>query len=327
MGRLLRAALCGIALVGCEGPTGPSVVDDTRPDVREWVDGGALGALDRDGRFVLPSPELPPAPGLTSANVAADLGLAALRGILDARTIPGTMSIADFMEERHGGAIPWSQVRTGWPLAYLAESPFEPPADSAFITVRRRFGSYHVLGLYAEAGQVGSVAVTSRTAGFGVDEGGRLLPPPPSEPGGQSGVFRFQGVHRANPHHYPLHPEEAVAVVGSRTGARVVEVPLLLQVPQVWPQGALWRLVLDREVPFTPADGGGTLTSSSIHVGTDPAGDWIWAVPDPVQPPSETFRMAIPAPGPCPCPLVEQDVVVPVRDGLPTRFIQVRQPG
>ncbi len=226
MGRLPRTALCGILLMGCEGPTGPSLPEDTRLDVREWVDGAALAALDRDGRFVLPSPELPSAPGLTPATVAADLGLAALRGILDARTIPGTMSIVDFMEERHGGAIPWSEVGTGWPLAYLAESPFEPQADSAFITVRRRFGSYHVIGLYAEAGQVGSVAVTSRTAGFDVDEGGWLLPPPPSEPGGQSGVFRFQGVHRANPQHYPLHPEEAVVVVGSRTGAQVVEVPI-----------------------------------------------------------------------------------------------------
>lgn len=324
-GRAAWVATIGLVVQGCEAPTSPPPLDDHRPDVREWVDGPALDALDRYGRFMLPSPDAPPPDGPTSARKGAELALAAVRGILHEATLPGTVSIVDFMEERHGGPIPWSQVGTSVPLAYLAESPFERPGDSFFVSVRRRFGSYHVVGLYAPQGQVGSVAVSSLADGFAVDERGLLISP--SDLGGSSGTFRFQGVAGGIAYHYPLHPEEAVAAVGSTTGAIVVEVPRLLQVPRVWPQGALWRLVLDREVVFRMEDGTGPVWSSAVHVGTDPSGRWIWAVPGQTQPATMVYRVPVPEGGACQCEPVERDVEIQVREGVPVNLIQVRPPG
>jgi hypothetical protein len=115
-----------------------------------------------------------------------------------------------------------------------------------------------------------------------------------------------QGVPRTTETRVPSWPEEAVLEVFRVTGARTREVPVLFQPGERWiPQGARWRLILDRPILVEVATDGTRLSTDTVFIGvwTGPAEDGglryglQWYVSAAIQPTEEVIQYSVGTPG------------------------------
>ena len=289
-------------IASCESPTS---VQPRVPDVRNAVVGAAAQALDAEGHFRLPPAQAPKGTSIVSAERAADLALAYLRTFVtnpDVITFPGSRPIREVIEEAHGAAIDWGSLRLDVRLAFFAESPYDPFPDSLPGYVRRSYGPHYLVPLYSAATQALSVGVAAFNTEAKIDARGFVELP---SPGG--GEFFALGAPSLSETAVPPSPEEAVLAVFEATGARTSEVPILIKPGERWaPQGARWRLVLDRPIVVTHATAGTEITTAEIYVGVwtgpDPAGGvrygLQWYVPLDQQPDAEDILYTVPGTNP-----------------------------
>jgi hypothetical protein len=248
---------------------------------------------------------------------AAEFAMALIRSLRDATVLPGGESILDQAEQQHGSRIDWASIRLEEPVGYVTQSPYSPLEDSIPIYVRRLVGPHYLIGLRSQGRLVASVAVAAHTTGYYVNNRGRLRTP--AEPGN---AFFTIGVSASTLTHHPLHPEEAVIDVATRTGARVAELPVLVQWPVgVSAHGSGWQLVLDREVELTTSDGA-RQRSRQIHIFSDPFGGTpVWRIPAAEQPTTYALEYAI-------RPNFEtRTATLEIRRGYPVSFLDIVRPG
>jgi len=262
---LLRVvAIAVTTLVGsCDSPTEPLALI---PDVRHAVVGAAADALDARGRFRLPPVERSGSTPVISIEDAGALGAGYISTFVtnpNVITPAGLTSIRRVIEDAHGSVIEWNSLEPDDRIAYYAESPYEPFPDSVPDLVARYFGPFYLVPFYLDDDQPVSIAVAAARIDAWVDTRGIVHLSTPS-----GNEFLAQGVLRGAESRVPPWPEQAVLAVFSATGARTMEIPTLLKPGERWaPQGARWRLVLDRPITVERAADRELVTTDTIYLG------------------------------------------------------------
>lgn len=289
------------ATAACDDPIRPPTGMPHPPDVRAWVVGRAQANLDENGHFVLPEPTSPGLQPIVTRQMAGQIALGWVRTWIanpNVITLPGTGSIKAQLEEEHGRPIDWNSIQLENRVAYFAESPYEPLPDSVPIWVRRFHGPHYLVPLYVSGVQVVSFSLAAYSTDLWIDENGFVRLPRFS-----GNEFSSTGVPRHLPVGIPILPEEAVRLAAERTGAKVTEVPLLLQPGERWvPTGARWKLSLDREVEVDNLEAGERQRVRVLYVGVwgtrvegQPTGLAVrWYVPRAEQPRSEQLHYTLP---------------------------------
>ncbi len=266
-----------MSLSACVDLTGAE--DSIKPvDVRRYVSEALAAQLDSRGRFMLPTPPPGAYPQVTPAEAAA----LALR----AGQIAGqSASFRSRLEDMRGAKIEFSKLTVS-SRVYYAATPYEPIPATFHAGLRNFYGPYYLVELEVGSKPVVSVAVAAY--GEARVRDGRLVFPD-RVPLLHGNEFQVQGIPREKKYSVPLSPERAVALVGSRTGARIVEIPELIR-PEVYyvSQFARWKITLDRPVVVRGPESTQSRCVRHLFVG-------LWgaiSVPHSQQPASELVRDA-----------------------------------
>jgi hypothetical protein len=264
-----------MSLSACVDLTG--VEDSTKPvDVRGYVSEALATQLDSRGRFILPAPPPGAYPQVTLAE-AAELAL------LAGQIAGESASFRARLEELHGAKIDFLKLKAN-SRVYYAATPYEPIPATFHAGLRNFYGPYYLVELEVGSKPVVSVAV----AAYGearVRDGHLVFPD--RVPLLYGNEFQVQGIPREKRHSVPISPEQAVALVGSRAGVRIVEIPELVR-PEVYyaSQFARWKITLDRPVVVRGQESAQNRCVRHLFVG-------LWgtiSVPHQHQPSSELVR-------------------------------------
>lgn len=259
-----RLTVCSLGVLlsaGCE-PQDARVMDPAvlPAELERFTTGAAAQNLDTTGRFVLADvPERTGVPAI-SRERAGDLAAAFVRTW-------GRFYKEEWQRE-HGGPIDLTSLEVD-PRIFYAESPYGRFPVGYHPAFRRMFGPWYVVTLASAGNPVLRVAVSAFNTDIGIDSEGKLIHPllggtdfqALAISSGSAGWFK------------PLSPEQAVAHIGLRTGARTAAPPQLTlrfesQFP-VHPADAVWKLSLDRVVRVRSSRGRGSVEAREIYVGAD----------------------------------------------------------
>lgn len=258
----LRTVLLAFLLASCdwhdEWPTGASTAP---PDIRAYVTGLAAEHLNAEGRFqLLPVTASGDRPIITPERARA-LAEAFLRSY-------GPFFESSWGKER-GSSIHVTHLRAESSV-FLAETPYEPfPRGNYHPAFPKMFGPYYLVTFTADRVEQLIVAVSAYNTDVEIDSRGDVRLP---AVGGDE--FLTEGVPDRAPQSH--RPENAVAAVGRRTGARTEVVPQLV-LPGVNPRNgldyhpaaALWRLRLDRDVVVRRRGQASAQAVRELYVGPD----------------------------------------------------------
>lgn len=236
----LLPAACG------ELPVEP-VLQTRWPDVRPWVTGDALAALDAEGHFVFPVPEQAAEESLLHPSEALALGVGYLDTYVRNPRVHG--NLAATAEREHGAPIDWPDVKPLPNAPFLGLAPQMAPEDVA-PELANFFGPQYVLlyRVYELFVLVGSVAAHATYLEMRTD--GTVT-------GLRANEFTTDGIPRSGTFPAPMTAEHAVAALAERTETKVTQVPTYILPPAYRSVSAgYWRMVLDRKVPVQLEEGG-----------------------------------------------------------------------
>ena len=211
----------------------------TRPvDIRRHISEALAARLDSRGRFVLPAP----AAGAYSQVTPGEAAELALFAGQDAGR---STLFRSRLEEVHGAKIDFSKLRAN-SRVYYAATPYEPIPATFHPGLRNFYGPYYLVELEERGRPVVSVAV----AAYGearVRDGQLIFPD--RVPLLHGNEFQVQGIPRGKRYSIPVSPEQAVALVGSATHTRIVQIPELIR-PEVYyaSQFVRWKVTLSHPV-------------------------------------------------------------------------------
>lgn len=238
-GGLAYAAICWVALGACERERSQMTGPSQPPAIAAYLSSEVAGQLD-GGRLRLAEPRAPDDIPIISPERARELAAAFLRTW-------GRREIPRWAWERNQ-PIDESSVTPG-EAAYFAASPRgRIPNDVYHPAIRRMYGPMYLVPLIDHTGaSVALLAVSAYATDLQIDTRGLIVSPP------LGGSYFFVKAVAPNPvdprfKFVPFTPEEAVAYVGERTGARLQELPELVLMPPFHPAYAQWRLRLERPV-------------------------------------------------------------------------------
>ncbi|MDQ3388868.1 MAG: hypothetical protein M3483_05125 [Gemmatimonadota bacterium] len=207
------------------------------PNIQQFVAGNAAAALGPDGRFALAAPTAPTDVPIITAERAGDLALSTLRTY-------GTF-LEPSWERMRGTDIDLSSVVME-PRIFYAETPYELFPEGAHPAYRRGAGPMYLVYFSSGGERVLTVGVSAYNTDLGIDSTGA-----PDVPFYSGNDFMPLGVSPNTATGWgfvPVSPEEAVAEVAARTGARVAEPPRLVLRGIHHPVEAQWEITLDRPV-------------------------------------------------------------------------------
>ena len=235
---LVLLSLGAGGLTACERPVDPIAPSAPTPGIQPYVTGDAARDIGSGGRFISAgaAPGIPDQP-IISAERAGELATAF------ARTW-GRFYRDDWAKERGAHIDPGGLSAD--PRIYYAETSYGEVPDGFHPAFRRAFGAWYLVTLTQGGNPALVVAVSAHNTDMKIDGHGNLVQPSLS-----GNDFHAWGVAARDgaPGLRPLTPEQAVAAVGRRTGARIHRTPdLLLREIGQHPANALWRLHLDRGV-------------------------------------------------------------------------------
>lgn len=319
----LLLALCSLCTAACDSPTEPIV---RVPNVRLAVTGKAAESIDGNGRFTLPLPATDGAGPILTPGEAAAFARGYIRAIVGAIPIAGTSSITASLEEAHGRSIAWNDLDLDPRLAYFAQSSYEPLPDSIPASVRRYYGSHYLVPFYVHGVQAVSIGVAAYNPDIWLDAEGRVRKPPIS-----GNEFVPVGVLWDLVSRTPPWPEQAVLSVYKATGARTVEVPMLIKPGERWaPQGARWKLALERPITVERMSDGMHFLVETIYLGswrgpgrpTDPLDGMYWFIARVEQPQEEeiSYRVRNPVTG----EFTSHTYTARFRNDIPSSFDEVQ---
>lgn len=206
--------------------------------------------------------------------------------------------IRESLEDEHGAAINFAQLRACG-RAFYAETPLEPPDQSAHKSLHNLFGSKWLIGLCNRYGRLAvSLSVAARATKLRVEEGELHVA---NSPGNE---FFAMGVPSDWDSPVGVSPERAVALAVA-SGRRVIAVPRLIAASpaEAYPQGALWLLGLDGDARLRETRTGRERITRAVYlgvgvrVGTSPTTSGSQAhVPTDAQPEEVTASYAQPGP-------------------------------
>jgi hypothetical protein len=298
LGKQLQVAVIAL-LWGCgDGPTEPRFV---QPDVRSWVAGAAAQALDANGHFVFPPPEIAtPFPVITEAR-ARDLAAAY---VWTFATNPG---FASLLQVQRGGASTDLSAPEPASRVEFAESPYEPVTTETSAPSRRSYGPFFVVRMLERGMPFLSLRVSAYATDVNIANGMLVFP---SHSGGE---FDWFGIPPAIVDQNPISPEVATETVAKATGAKVDEVPVLVAPHRDYAfQFARWKLRLDRPVTLRVVSSGRQVLGREVYVGLSlgPREPAVFYVPTETQPTRDTVPLAPP-------------VVLSIRPNYPVAFERV----
>jgi hypothetical protein len=312
--RALITACVGV--VGCGSPVEPRA-RLLVPDVREYVTGAALTNLDSNGHFVINYPS--PDPERLTATGAALLALAYIRRIAAGNTIPlpGAEPTKDYVERGHGRPVSWAKAELGPRAPFLALSALSDLPDSLPAFVHNFYGPHYLVPIYTLGRQFSTVAVAASSRGE-IDENGFAK-------GLVGNEFTPVGIPHDAKLGHPASPEAIVQHAATALGARVTEVPYLLQPGYtVSVTQSTWVLILERSVQVRRILDGAVIEVSKLYVGqfssfTDPRTGSLFNlrffVPAENQPTTERIRY--------PTGSETREIFWPIRDGAPVDLREV----
>lgn len=251
--RFVVAVACAL-LSACDSATGPPAL----PDVRRWVTGAALAALDENGHYVFPPASTPTPYPVVDEAAARDLAPAYLNTFAHLPDFWGPLEL------QHGAPIAVSQLGAASRVEY-AETPYSTVPDSIPSWLRRSRGSAFLVRM-TESGLPAVAVTVSRHAVELTIVNGRVRFPP--EAGGEFDVY---GMRTSPGFSAPIGPERATQVAAELTGARIAEIPVLL-LPS-WRfhfTFARWKLVLDRDITVIERQTGTARQTRVLYVGMQP---------------------------------------------------------
>lgn len=266
----LRFAAASFLLAGCDGTKITAPADEG--DVSEHVSGAAAMALDATGRFVLPEPSSPSSEPIVTPLRARDLTASYVLSF--------GPTLERFWEDERGLAIDHERLRVD-ERVFFASTPYDLVPEGFHPAFRRVLGPYYLVRMGTGADPELQVATAAYNTELAINAKGKLDIPPLS---GMEFVSMGVPVDTLRPGRASvLTPEQAVVRVGRATGARIREVPELVQLGH--PLGPLypaWKLTLDRSVQVRTADGSRTAEVDTLYIGRIQGRELL--IPGPVQP-------------------------------------------
>ena len=300
--------LCFVAaaslLAGCDGGkvTGPRPEADVSP----YVSGSAALALDAGGRFVLPTPAPPSGVPIVTPQRARELTASYVLSF--------GPSLERFWKEERGRSVDHRRLHAD-ERYFFASTPYDLVPEGFHPALRRVLGPYYVFRMGSGADPELLVATAAYNNELGINEAGKLDFPPLS---GMEFVSMGVALDTLRPGHASvLTPEQAVVRAGRATGARVREIPELVQLGH--PLGPLfpgWKLTLDRSVRVRTTDGARAVEVATLYLGRTQGREFL--IPATAQP----THLELPALriGPAGEDLGPGTIRVAVRTGHPTVF-------
>jgi hypothetical protein len=253
--RRRQAALATVAalLSGTSACGEQRLSPEPQVELTRYVTESVAASLSEDGRFILAPP--PDEGTMLSAEQATALTTAYIEEF--------GASLRGALERDRGGAIDTSRLRACGPALY-AESPFDAlPAEVAG-SVRRYVGPQWLVGFCGPAGDLQvSVAVAALATDLRLVDGRVALE------GGQVNTFFSMGVPQGWESPVGLTAERAVERAARHLGRRIAAVPILVAPDPglAYPQGAVWRIDVDRPVRSRGKVSGQARESSSFFAG------------------------------------------------------------
>lgn len=242
--------------------------------INAYVTGRAADAIGADGLIRADALVASDENDIITANRAAALAVAYI----------GTFGqfFHDTWDQEHGAPLDLSTLRAA--RIYLAESPYTAVPTDAHPGIRNAYGSYYLVTFASDGAASLLVAVAAHNTRTTIDAGGRLVLPP-----AHGNDFWGEGIPLNGSRDFRAYtPEEAIALVGGLTHARVIDVPKLVLRGAAWaPVTALWKLSLDRRIPVHAS--AGVDSANEVIVGTEPARRFLRTRRD--QPSAEAVAM------------------------------------
>jgi hypothetical protein len=235
VGRLLAVL---VLVSACDrADLNPTESTDVAPDIKAFVAGEAARHLGPDGRFSLASARAPDDVPIITSERARELAEAFLRTWGE--------SHAPVWERERGEQINIGALELS-PVVYYALTPHGRFPDGYHGAYRRMVGPWYILHFTSGGEPVLGLAISAYSTDLTIEDG---LIRQPREGGTYFEPRAVAKTSRARHGYSPMTPEDAVALVGSVTGAQVTDVPELVVRNSGWdPLLAHWKLTLDRPV-------------------------------------------------------------------------------
>lgn len=240
--RVAATAALLLFLSACDDPDRHIAGPIAPPNLQAYVTGSAAASLNAQGLFNLAAPVAPGARPIISAERAGELALAAVRS--------WGPSLNGAWNEERGEPISLSHLQVG-PRTLFARTPYGAFPGGYHPASARAYGPYYLVTLYSGVDPVLLISVAAYNEDTKINERGLVERPV------FSGMeFITQALPRDTADFRMISPEEAVALAGRATGARVTTTPELVRLgmPNA-PASAVWKLTLDRDVPVKARSG------------------------------------------------------------------------
>jgi len=273
VGALMAVAL----LTACNwDDTSPTAAPPPPPNILPYVTESAAQGLNAKGEFDLAPARAPADLPILTPGRARELAIAEMK-TFGHHFRPG-------YERAHGAPVDLSSLKAD-PEVLFVQTSYERFPDGYIRTMRNYFGPFYLVTFRSRGIPVVTSAVSAYAVELDVDETGRLL----GINGAGGASFVTSGIPLDSTQRNPpprISAEQAVELVGRRTGARTARTPRLAAVryPRSFtlesPTEALWQLELDREVPVRASRGTRSVRTRTLFV----RGDRTLLVPAEVQP-------------------------------------------
>jgi hypothetical protein len=256
--------------------TSPTAAPQTPPNILPYVTESAAQSLNAKGEFILAPARAPADLPILTPGRARELAVAEMK-TFGHHFRPG-------YERAHGAPVDLSSLKAD-PEVLFVETSYERFPDGYIRTERNYFGPYYLVTFRSRGIPVVTSAVSAYAVELDVDETGRLRIG--NDAGGNA--FATRGIPLDSTQRNPpprISAEQAVELVGRRTGARTARTPRLAAVRYPGgftlesPTEALWQLELDREVSVRATKGTRSTRTRALFV----RGDRKLLVPAEVQP-------------------------------------------
>ena len=284
---------------GCgDGPTEPRFV---QPDVRNWVTGIAAQAVDGNGHFTFPVPQIATPYSVITPTRARDLSAAYVA------TFGPNPSFVSVLQVQRGGATTNLDVTEPSGRVEFAESPYEPVTPETSGASRRSYGPFFIVRMLEKGAPVLSLRVSAYATDVTIGNGTLVFP---AESGGE---FDWFGIPPAIVDQNPISPEVATETVAKATGAKVDTLPVLVAPHRDYAfQFARWKLRLDRPVTLRVVSSGRQVVGREVYVGLSlgPREPAVFYVPAEIQATRDTVPKAPP-------------VILSIRPQYPVAFERV----
>jgi hypothetical protein len=298
----LLVALTHASACGDSGITDAGATQDVRP----YVTGTAAASLNSAGLFVFPIPASPSALQIMTPERARELAEAYVRS-------DGAFYKEDW-EKWRGARIDLASLHAD-PRVLYVPTPFGLMPAGYHRSYTRELGPHYLVRMMSGREFVLYVAIAAYATEIEIDAAGNIQRPFI----GRGGEFGVQPISSDTTYAEIFTPEQATIQAGRLTGARVSEVPVLVQQQMPYsPTISLWKVTLERPVRVRAPQSARTLNVSEVYVGPQKA--LRLQIPLPTQPTSDTivaFR-AGPDGG-----LIDSDpdrLIIPILGGAPTHF-------